>query len=415
MPRVGKKGTRAMRVLIADDDPVSRHLLLRTLEGFGYEVTSAADGAEAWRLFEERDFPLVVLDRVMPGLDGIEVVRLIRASERPGYVYVVLLAAEGERAEFLRGLEAGADDFMCKPLDRDEMRARLRSGERVLKLEAALVERNRLLAERNAVMEADLRMACEVQQALLPQGYPTFPPGVAPERSRLRFFDRYRPDGAVGGDFFHVLPLGDTRAGVLVCDVMGHGVRAALGTAMVRAFVERFRPMAHEPSRFLEEINGELLGILGQASVPVFLSAFYGVMDTDTGEFRYANAGHPDPAWVRRSEGSAELLPPPMGHHGPPLGVRPGATYSSTRVTAAPGDVFVLYTDGLIEATGPGDEPYGEKRLKEALQARIGLTGGRLFDEVLADVVRFTGGKGFSDDVCMVGVELKDRSSTPPP
>src|SRR5262249_44851321 len=153
------------------------------------------------------------------------------------------------------------------PFDRDELRVRLRSGERVIRLEEALVEQNRVLSERNAQMEADLRMACEVQQALLPQGYPSFPANVPPEASALRFYDRYRPNGAVGGDFFDVLPLSDTQAGLFICDVMGHGVRAALVTAMVRALLEGFRELAADPGWFLAEMNRELIAILGQTSV----------------------------------------------------------------------------------------------------------------------------------------------------
>src|SRR3954471_11122539 len=144
----GRKGNRAMRVLIADDDPISRRLLERTLELWGYEVTAARDGTEAWRFFEERDYPLVISDWIMPGMDGLELVRRIRACPRPGYVYVIMLAASSHRREAVEGMTAGADDYVAKPFDRDELRVRLRSGERVLRLEQALLEQNRILTER---------------------------------------------------------------------------------------------------------------------------------------------------------------------------------------------------------------------------------------------------------------------------
>lgn len=394
-----------MRVLVADDDPVCRHLLVRTLQSWSYEVTAATNGLEAWKAFEERDYPLVILDWVMPGVDGLELVRRIRSCSRPGYVFTLLLAASNDHDEFIQGLAAGADDFMVKPLDREELRVRLRSGERILKLEQRLVEQNRLLKERNQEMEADLRMACEVQQALLPQGYPSFPRGVPPERSRLRFCDRYYPNGAVGGDFFDVLPISDFMAGVFICDVMGHGVRAALGTAMVRVLLEGFRHVGDDPAAFLEGMNRDLLTILGQASVPVFLSAFYATIDLKTNTIRYANAGHPTPICVRGSE--ARVLPLAGDHPGPPLGVRSQATYATIQGQALPGDRFIFYTDGLIEANNPQQELFGQERLRDAVCSRQAVECSRLFDEILAEVGRFTQGRGFADDVCLVGVDIR--------
>jgi sigma-B regulation protein RsbU (phosphoserine phosphatase) len=395
-----------MRVLIADDDPISLLLLERTLQGWGYEVTAARDGAEAWRILEERDFPLVISDWVMPGLDGLELVRRIRSSPRPGYVVVILLTAKTHKGEVVEGMAAGADDFVTKPFDRDELRVRMRAGERVLRLEQALVEQNRILSERNAQMEADLRMACEVQQALLPQGYPSFPAHAPPERSRLRFCDRYRPNGAVGGDFFDILALSDTRAGIFICDVMGHGVRAALVTAMVRAFLEGLRGSAEEPGGLLTGLNRELLATLGQASVPVFLSAFYAVMDTTTGVLHYANAGHPSPLHLGQLRGEVAPLAMTGGMPGPPLGVRDQAVYQSASTRLGQGDLLLLFTDGVFEAVGAEEEPFGEERLMDVVRRRMNQPAGRIFDDILAEVQKFTDGRGFADDVCMVGVEV---------
>jgi signal transduction histidine kinase len=124
-----------VKILIADDDPVSRRLLQSYLQKWGYEVTSAGDGGEAWRLFEADSFPMVITDWMMPELDGSGLIRRIRASQRPGYVYAMLLTAKSQKEDLVEGMEAGADDFLTKPFDRDELRVRLRAGERIIRLE----------------------------------------------------------------------------------------------------------------------------------------------------------------------------------------------------------------------------------------------------------------------------------------
>lgn len=141
-----------MKVLIAEDDLISRRLLQDYLTRWGYEVTAAEEGDSAWRLFEADDFPMVITDWVMPGLDGVELVRRIRAAPRPGYVYAILLTGKGQKSDIVQGMEAGADDFIVKPFDRDELRVRISAGERVIRLEHTLAEQNRTLRETQAAL-----------------------------------------------------------------------------------------------------------------------------------------------------------------------------------------------------------------------------------------------------------------------
>ncbi|HTN03864.1 response regulator [Planctellipticum variicoloris] len=142
-----------MKVLIADDDLVSRRLLQGYLQKWGYEVTIAMNGAEAWRLFEQNEFQIVISDWMMPELDGTELIRRIRASAKPGYVYTILLTARSQKNDLVEGMEAGADDFVSKPFDGDELHVRVRAGERIVKLEQALADQNRALREAQAAMK----------------------------------------------------------------------------------------------------------------------------------------------------------------------------------------------------------------------------------------------------------------------
>jgi signal transduction histidine kinase len=148
-----------MQVLIAEDDPVSRRLLQSFLEKWGYQVVAAADGGQAWRLFEAGGFPIVISDWMMPEVDGPELIRRIRAAPRPGYVYVILLTALAQKAHLVQGMEAGADDFVIKPFDREELRVRVRAGERVIRLERDLAEHNRALREAQAALYQSEKLA----------------------------------------------------------------------------------------------------------------------------------------------------------------------------------------------------------------------------------------------------------------
>jgi DNA-binding response OmpR family regulator/anti-sigma regulatory factor (Ser/Thr protein kinase) len=156
-----------MKLLIAEDEPVSRLLLQSYLERWGHEVTAAGDGREAWDLFTQGEFPLVVTDWTMPGLDGPDLIRRIRAHQSAtcAYVYIVLLTARSHKEDLVDGMDAGADDFLTKPFDRDELRVRLRAGERIIRLEQTLEEQNRELETRVRERTADLASANAALQA----------------------------------------------------------------------------------------------------------------------------------------------------------------------------------------------------------------------------------------------------------
>jgi signal transduction histidine kinase len=148
-----------MKVLIAEDEVVSRHLLQNYLREWGHEVVAAPDGAAAWRLFGEGDFPLVLSDWVMPEVDGLELIRRIRARPSGAYVYIILLTAKSQKQDVIEGMEAGANDFVTKPFDRGELRVRLRAGERIIELEQTLAAQNRALRDAQAALVQSEKLA----------------------------------------------------------------------------------------------------------------------------------------------------------------------------------------------------------------------------------------------------------------
>jgi sigma-B regulation protein RsbU (phosphoserine phosphatase) len=286
-----------------------------------------------------------------------------------------------------------------------DVTVRRQAEERERLINAELARSQAELRKKNEILEDDLKMAREIQQAILPQQYPAFPPGS----SLLHFCHRYHPTGQVGGDFFNVLRLSDSKAGLFICDVMGHGVRSALVTAMVRALVEELRPVAMDPGQLLTRINCDLRVILQQTGTPLFTTAFYLTADLRKREFLFANAGHPRPLLVHRLSGQVEPLKYPDGKARPALGLFAESTYPTASVPMAAGDLVMLFTDGLYEVEGPGNQQFSQDLLLQAVKKHARLHCADLFDAILDEIQQFSASHEFADDVCLVGVEADEK------
>jgi serine phosphatase RsbU (regulator of sigma subunit) len=278
--------------------------------------------------------------------------------------------------------------------------------------EQALAERTEQLRERNQQMQEDLNMARELQLAMLPQRFPVVPHNVPQADSALRFFSFYLPSGAVSGDFFDVIPLSDTSVGVFVCDVMGHDVRAALITAMMRALVEELGPVAGDPGQLLTQMNRDLCGLFRQTTATMFATACYLVADVARGKLLYASAGHPSPLHLHRSAGTVGPVVAD-DERGPALGLlMENVTYRTSQRPMMPGDLIMLFTDGLFEIENSSRETYGQQRLLAAALQHIGLPPSELFDTLIDEVREFAANRQFTDDVCLLGMEIARLSPT---
>jgi sigma-B regulation protein RsbU (phosphoserine phosphatase) len=224
----------------------------------------------------------------------------------------------------------------------------------------------------------------------------------------LTFCHRYHPTGQVGGDFFNVVPLAEHKAGLFICDVMGHGVRSALVTAMVRALVEELRRIALDPGALLTRINHDLRAILQQTGTPLFTTAFYLVADLETRQIQFANAGHPRPFLIHTDK-TVEVLKSTDGKSWPALGLFGDTIYPTTQREIRPGDTVMLFTDGLYEVEAENGEQFSQQMLFNAVGTHPGLDCGDLFDAILADIRKFSGSAQFADDVCLVGMEVSPK------
>jgi sigma-B regulation protein RsbU (phosphoserine phosphatase) len=281
----------------------------------------------------------------------------------------------------------------------------VRAEEKIRRTTAELARSREDLRVKNATMEENLRMAREIQFAMLPQQYPVFPKNVPPERSAFQFVHRYQPAETVSGDFFGVSALSDNEASMFICDVTGHGIRAALVTAMIRALTEELKPFARDPGMFLRKLNSDLCSILKTTGSPMLTTAFYLVADWTSGVVRFANAGHPKPLLVHRAARQVEPLAA-AGRSQPALGLFDDPAYQTTETKIAPGDLVMLFTDGLFEVQGLNEELYSQERMMLDVRNLISKPSPEMFDELIETVRAFAVNHEFDDDVCLVGMEF---------
>jgi len=269
-----------------------------------------------------------------------------------------------------------------------------------------LEERDRVIRRKNEQMETDLRMATELQQALMPNVYPSFPTGPNHASPGLRFYHRYLPASMMGGDFFHIARLADDTAGICICDVMGHGVRAALITAMLRALIETHATEALAPGRFLTELNGEFTKILKQTGTLVFATVLYCVINIKERDARFARAGHPAPLHVRRTAGEVGTVASGEGSGGPAMGLIPNAQFKTTEAKLAPGDFLLFFTDGVIEVEDKEGGDFGIEGLCQTIRSNLNQPAQSLLEAIISDVYNFGGSTVLTDDACLVIAEV---------
>jgi serine phosphatase RsbU (regulator of sigma subunit)/CheY-like chemotaxis protein len=445
---------QCVSILVVEDSPTQAMKLVYVLNRHGYQASIARNGSEALTALAAHVPTLVITDINMPEMDGYELCQRIKDDPRLNDLPVILLTTLSDPKDILRGLECGADNFIVKPYDEEFLLSRiqyvlanlelrlaskgkpvteiffaghkyeLHSGrihsidlllstyetavQKNLELSKAkekLEEQAGLLREKNAEMEADLEMARELQAAFIPRHYPVFPSCSSPDQSAIQFCHRYTTTTELGGDFFDIHALSDTEAGVLVCDVMGHGVRAALVASILRGLTEELRPIAGTPGRFLTELNQSLHTILKQSPTQMFATAFYLVVDLKKGELRSACAGHPAALHVRRTTGSVEPLTTDAGT-GPALGIFDTASYAEVRTPLSAQDMVMIFTDGLYEVECADGSFFDKEALRAVVAGLAGHPTPKLFDDMLADIRQKAAAGEFDDDMCVVGVDI---------
>ncbi len=393
-----------MRILVAEDERITRATLTRQLEAAGHTVVAAEDGEQAWEAFQQGGFDLVMTDWEMPRLSGLELIQRIRAIDSPSYVYILMLTGRTDKADIVNGIEAGADDFLTKPFDRGELRVRLLAGERIVRLERALSEQNVELRAASERMRADLQAAARVQRAMLPR--------AAIDTRAVRASWTYVPTDELAGDAIGFDLVDDRYLVAYIADVTGHGVPAALLAVRLMHAMEADKDPAaagvslRTPSSRIAELNRRFCG---DTSGGRFLTMILCVVDTHEGALLFSRAGHPLPIIVRNGEQVAV-----DDAAGLPLGILDEEQYEDVAIPLEPGDRVCLYSDGFMEQTVKGgSEQYGEARLRDLLLRGGGRTGDELVADAVESLTAWAGGRSFIDDVSLVVVEWLGARPSP--
>ena len=266
--------------------------------------------------------------------------------------------------------------------------------------ERAATDMAQQLQEKNEAYEEELHLAREIQQALAGEGFPT---ATADDKGSIAFGARYIPISGLAGDFFEVMQVREDCVGVLICDVMGHGVRSALIVAMLRGLLEKQRAQVNDPGLFLQGLNDGLAAILERAGTTMFATAFFGLVDLSTGSFKYACAGHPGP--IIAGKNGVRQLATERCEKGPGLGLIRGAVYPTCELDFNEVDRMILFTDGVLEAENQQGEPFFENRLMEIITQSADAPLEGLLDGILSRVLAFSEAQHFDDDVCLLGLE----------
>ena len=394
-----------MRVMVVDDTETNIDILVETL-GDEYKVVVATDGETALEDIEKNPPDLILLDIMMPGLDGYGVCRKLKGMEATRSIPVIFLTALKDEGDEAKGLALGAVDYITKPFNPDLVKARVRNHLDLKRhrdhLEELVDDRTREIAERQRVeyqlrsaqekIESELTIAAQIQKSFLPSRFPAFP-----DCGEFDLFALIRPAREVGGDFYDFFFVDDDQLVLIIADVADKSIPAALYMMVSRTMFRSLTRQIESPSVVLAEANNL---ICEENETGMFITAFLARYTTSSGRLVFSNAGH-NPAILTGPGNSARELSP---EHGLALGIRPGAIYVDGEYWLEPGQIVFLYTDGVTEALSPQNEMFGIRRLISLLHGGRRLSLVQMLEGIDKALEAFQQGHQF-DDIAMLAVK----------
>ena len=376
-------------ILIVDDTPINIGVISGALKD-SFATKVATSGQKALAIASGKEKPdLILLDIMMPEMDGYEVCRRLKANPDTRDIPVIFLTSQTEAEDETKGFEVGAVDYIHKPFSAAVVKARVRTH-------LMLREAHAQIAQQLVEINTELEMARQIQLSILPS--------TTPKITGMDIVARYIPMTSVAGDFYDFIVVDERHVGILIADVSGHGLPAALIASMLQVALTAQARHVSEPGKVLAGLNQALCGKFQHN----FVTAAYVYVDLEKNTMNYAGAGHPPLLLWRKSTGSASQLL----ENGLVMGQFEEATYNSLQVPIEAGDRFVLYTDGILETCNPAQEEFGTDRFMQFMETNNKLTAGPFADALLLELARWLEqppGEGHKDDISLLAIDVTAR------
>lgn len=382
------------RILVVDDVPQNVRVLELNLKAEGYDVITAYNGQEALDKVNAEKPDLILLDIMMPGMDGNEVCKRLRENRATRAIPIIMLTAYQKGLEKkIEALDLGADEFIEKPFERHEVLARVRSLLRVKNLhDELMVAKTRL--------EDELLLAREVQMAFMPKEYPEIP--------GLEFSHKYIPTFAVGGDFFDIQEQSPGIVEIFISDVMGHGPQAAMITGVIKTLLTQLSSRLAGPGYLLSQMNERFHELMTSGGLPMFVTAFCMIIDTVNGKYTYSSAGHPAPFLLQHTPEQIQNL---GGNPGPALGMIPHTLYEDNEYPMNSGDMLFCFTDGLEELPNKDRVQFGAEEMQRAISHNMHLPPHSFVETIMYAADAFADGLDSPDDITLLAISYNPPKS----
>jgi sigma-B regulation protein RsbU (phosphoserine phosphatase) len=366
-------------ILIVDDNPTNLDILQARLRANKYEVITAADGEAGLAMAREKQPDLMLLDIMMPKMDGIEVCRRIKEDSSLPFMPIIMVTAKADSKDVVAGLEAGGDEYLTKPVDHAALVARVESMLRIKELHDTVLEQS-------AQLRVQLETATKIQSLFWPK--------IPELKGGGHIWAISVPANYVGGDLYDVIPLPDESLLAYVADVSDKGVPAALIMAALSTKIRSEAQDQSEVDKLLETVNSSMYSLTSEEGffATIALARYW----PSSGKMQFALGGHLSPLWI--TNGEIRNLPHVEGMS---LGITPDVHYGTKEILLSPGESMLFFTDGVVEAENRNNELFGNDRLVTYIKNTKGPPWGK----GLLDLVRgWRGNISANDDLTILEI-----------